>query len=83
VATAVLGAVATLNQPKIKRLFAYSSISNTGWIALGATLSLASTVIFMTAYFVVSIVTILLFNFVGMPRVFSSSTQQDWAVWLL
>jgi NADH:ubiquinone oxidoreductase subunit 2 (subunit N) len=66
--------------PKIKRLFAYSSISNTGWIALGATLSLASTVIFMVTYFIVSIVTILLLNLVGLPRVFSSAAQQDWAV---
>jgi NADH:ubiquinone oxidoreductase subunit 2 (subunit N) len=58
-------------------IFAYSSISNTGWIALGATLSLASTVIFMVTYFLVSIVTILLLNLVGLPRVFSSAAQQD------
>jgi len=42
-----------------------------------ATLSLASTVVFITAYFLVSIVTIILLNLVGLPRVFSSATQQD------
>lgn len=37
----------------------------------------------MLAYFLVSIVTILLLNLVGLPRVFNSAAQQDWAVWLL
>lgn len=46
-------------------------------------MSLASTVIFILAYFLVSIVIITLLNLVGLPRVFSSATQQDWAVWLL
>lgn len=26
---------------------------------------------------------ILLLNLIGLPRVFTSATQQDWAVWLL
>jgi NADH-quinone oxidoreductase subunit N len=59
VSSLLVGSIAAINQAKLKRLLAYSSISHVGFLLLGvltnSVLSLQATFIYLMIYIVMSI----------------------------
>jgi len=59
VSSLVVGSIAAINQAKLKRLLAYSSISHVGFLLLGiltnSILSLQATFIYLMIYIIMSI----------------------------
>lgn len=83
VLSALAGSIGIVNQSSIKRLFAFSSISNTGWIVLAVLFSSSAAFVYVFRYLVVSFLATVVFGFFGLAGRFSFSFYSEWSVGLL
>jgi len=54
VASVVFGSLALVNSTRIKEMFSFSSVSNTGWILLAVLFSSSAGLVYMLCYMVIS-----------------------------
>jgi NADH-quinone oxidoreductase subunit N len=79
--TMVAGAVLTVTQTDIKRLLAYSSVANAGFILLGVTATRAGLPATMFYLFVYGFITVGAFAMVGMVRNADGDEESNIAQW--
>lgn len=65
------GSLGLVNCTRVKELFTFSSISNTGWVLLAVLFSSSAGLVYLLCYVFVSFFSIILFGFIGLSRMFS------------
>jgi len=83
VASVVFGSLALVNSTRIKEMFSFSSVSNTGWILLAVLFSSSAGLVYMLCYMVISFFSTVLFGYFGLSKVFSSVSFSGWSVSVL
>jgi len=68
----VFGSLALVNCTRVKELFSFSSVSNTGWVLIAVLFSSSAGLIYFSCYLLVSFFSTLLFGVFGLSGSFSS-----------